>query len=187
MQGYVINLVAGCLGVLSGIYLAHHWRSRLLIKHIAELDSLDTQEDREALFEYLCDQVGGGSDASGRGIRDLAISVLRQVLHFGPAVAFICGAAYLPIPFWSSILLFGAVCVPLQMIVVLWVQKRRIRELARGYILLQGKPMCLNCGYDLRGQDVPRCPECGTECDARVKGIMRLAQMKKERCGKTKR
>lgn len=26
----------------------------------------------------------------------------------------------------------------------------------------RGIPVCMNCGYDLRGQVEPRCPECGT-------------------------
>ena len=30
----------------------------------------------------------------------------------------------------------------------------------------RGRPHCLKCGYDLRGQTVPRCPECGAEFDA---------------------
>ena len=30
---------------------------------------------------------------------------------------------------------------------------------------ITGPGDCLNCGYDLRGQVEPRCPECGTEFD----------------------
>jgi hypothetical protein len=31
-----------------------------------------------------------------------------------------------------------------------------------------GIPICAHCGYDLRGQTVPRCPECGREFDERL-------------------
>lgn len=41
-------------------------------------------------------------------------------------------------------------------------QKYLRRELAS-----QGVPICVACGYDLRGQQEPRCPECGTACDAK--------------------
>ena len=29
-------------------------------------------------------------------------------------------------------------------------------------------PICIDCGYDLRGQTAPKCPECGTPFDARL-------------------
>ncbi len=32
----------------------------------------------------------------------------------------------------------------------------------------KGVPICLKCGYDLRGQTEPRCPECGTPFDAEL-------------------
>jgi len=31
----------------------------------------------------------------------------------------------------------------------------------------RGRLRCNKCGYDLRGQTVPRCPECGTEFEPR--------------------
>jgi hypothetical protein len=181
MQGTAAFLIAGLVGGLSGIYLGNQWCKRVLIKHISELESLDTQEDRAALFEYLCDRVTRRPESSGRITHDITMFLLRQALEFGPGVVFICGAGLLPVPLWVTMLLFAAVYVPLQLIVVLWIEKWRIRKLARDYILLRGRPMCLSCGYDLRGQEVPRCPECGWECDARVRGIMRVAKMRKER------
>ncbi|GMU82898.1 MAG: hypothetical protein AMXMBFR47_27690 [Planctomycetota bacterium] len=35
--------------------------------------------------------------------------------------------------------------------------RRRLRE----QLVASGVPLCLECGYDLRGQLEPRCPECG--------------------------
>ncbi len=35
--------------------------------------------------------------------------------------------------------------------------RRTIHRIERG--------ICIECGYDLRGQVVPRCPECGTAFD----------------------
>ena len=34
----------------------------------------------------------------------------------------------------------------------------------RRQLVERGVPICLACGYDLRGQLEPRCPECGTPC-----------------------
>ena len=38
----------------------------------------------------------------------------------------------------------------------------------RRYLQERGIAVCLNCGYDLRGQRDPRCPECGREFDANL-------------------
>jgi hypothetical protein len=43
-------------------------------------------------------------------------------------------------------------------------RKRRAREF-RKLLCEQGIPICLHCGYDLRGQTDPRCPECGRPFD----------------------
>jgi len=46
---------------------------------------------------------------------------------------------------------------------IMWVRDRRwMRVYLRQYLNDHGIPICQNCGYDLRGQGTPRCPECGT-------------------------
>ena len=37
----------------------------------------------------------------------------------------------------------------------------RLRMLIRAELNARGVPVCMPCGYDLRGQLEPRCPECG--------------------------
>jgi predicted Zn-ribbon and HTH transcriptional regulator len=44
--------------------------------------------------------------------------------------------------------------------------RRMVRRFLREYLNEQGFHLCLVCGYDLRGQTTPRCPECGTAFDA---------------------
>ncbi|MGE5607712.1 MAG: hypothetical protein ACM359_00515 [Bacillota bacterium] len=46
-----------------------------------------------------------------------------------------------------------------------WLFRRRIQRTLRQQLLARGVPICLGCGYDLRGQLEPRCPECGTPFD----------------------
>lgn len=41
------------------------------------------------------------------------------------------------------------------------VVQRRLRE----QLVAKDVPICIKCGYDLRGQNVPRCPECGAPFD----------------------
>jgi predicted RNA-binding Zn-ribbon protein involved in translation (DUF1610 family) len=53
--------------------------------------------------------------------------------------------------------------------VVTYVVVRSTRHLVRRSLRLQLQemsiPVCLHCGYDLRGQVDPRCPECGQPFD----------------------
>lgn len=41
----------------------------------------------------------------------------------------------------------------------LWVAP--IRYELRQMLVERGIPICIPCGYDLQGQQIPRCPECG--------------------------
>ncbi|TWT43635.1 hypothetical protein RAS1_00320 [Phycisphaerae bacterium RAS1] len=51
-----------------------------------------------------------------------------------------------------------------------WGARADLRRKLREY----GIPVCLKCGYDLRGQveQSPRCPECGEPLDAAVREIL---------------
>ncbi len=42
-----------------------------------------------------------------------------------------------------------------------WIVRRRYLRFLRRRLVTLGVPICLACGYDLRGQELPRCPECG--------------------------
>jgi len=48
-----------------------------------------------------------------------------------------------------------------------WFREPLQRSL-REQLVSRGVPICLECGYDLRGQTTPRCPECGTAYDAAI-------------------
>ena len=47
----------------------------------------------------------------------------------------------------------------------MWFCRSVVRRRVREQLAAKGVPICIECGYDLRGQDVPRCPECGTLFD----------------------
>lgn len=46
--------------------------------------------------------------------------------------------------------------------------RARIRRYLRKELAESGVPICVKCGYDLRGQSAPRCPECGTPFDEQL-------------------
>ena len=49
---------------------------------------------------------------------------------------------------------------------------RRSRRLQT--VLMRGTPLCLDCGYALKGlDDEPQCPECGRLVDPRVRALLR--------------
>ena len=47
-------------------------------------------------------------------------------------------------------------------IALLWAYRKRFRHSLRKQLVEDGIPICINCGYDLRGSK-ERCPECGQE------------------------
>ncbi len=53
----------------------------------------------------------------------------------------------------------------------LW--RRRTRRHLRTELVTRGVPVCVPCGYDLRGLPEPRCPECGAAFDPRLRGPAR--------------
>lgn len=50
-------------------------------------------------------------------------------------------------------------------LVAVRLMQRRIQRSLREQLVARGVPICIACGYDLRGQTTPRCPECGTPFD----------------------
>ncbi len=46
--------------------------------------------------------------------------------------------------------------------------RRPVRRHLRRLLIARGSPLCAFCGYQLRGQREPRCPECGREFDPRL-------------------
>jgi hypothetical protein len=120
-----------------------------------ELDLLDTPKDRA-------------------GVHDAAMKVLRRRWQFwvyaiaAPAIGisgFAIGLHFLGkvFPVVARIkggLLAGAVggLFPLT---YSFAFRRPLRVLIRKELVKRGVPVCVGCGYDLRGQEVARCPECG--------------------------
>ncbi len=47
----------------------------------------------------------------------------------------------------------------------LWFCRSLLRKRLRVLLAAKGMPICIPCGYDLRGQVAARCPECGSTFD----------------------
>lgn len=59
------------------------------------------------------------------------------------------------------------------MLVFMSAWRRPYVRFVRQYLQDRGVPVCLKCGYDLRGQTAPRCPECGHAFDPKLMGSSR--------------
>jgi hypothetical protein len=79
--------------------------------------------------------------------------ILYRVLPVGPLPRFAAYVLGFAVPFLLAALVYS------------WLLRRRIRHDVRQYLLGLGCKVCLHCGYDLRGQTQPRCPECGSPFD----------------------
>jgi uncharacterized protein (DUF983 family) len=65
----------------------------------------------------------------------------------------------------------GGLLVALPAILAIWVPYFLLLD--RAVVLEERGFRCKQCGYDLRGQVVPRCPECGREFDADERASLR--------------
>jgi predicted RNA-binding Zn-ribbon protein involved in translation (DUF1610 family) len=75
-----------------------------------------------------------------------------------------------------GILMFvPCVLLPILILVIGFHGRRRTRAILRERLLYHGVPVCLSCGYCLRGSpaDAQRCPECGQPIQDRVRALMR--------------
>jgi hypothetical protein len=92
--------------------------------------------------------------------------------YFGVSVAIAAtGLArrYLPfLPMGATGISIYAVLLAAYYVVIGVVFHRRLTALVRKRLLELGIPICLHCGYDLRGQTEPRCPECGRGFDRKL-------------------
>lgn len=56
-------------------------------------------------------------------------------------------------------------------LVLLWLIREQISKNLRKLLLARGVPICLTCGYDIRGQVEPRCPECGASFAPKILNV----------------
>lgn len=140
------------------------WIPRWARRRFPELDSFPSEEERKRAWK--------------RATR----SIMRRwqywvALLVGTPLIVVVGVLCLPIvvpiirakipgvmDFLPSIIggVVGGFCGSGVIIFFRWQIARSLRE----QLVELGVPVCIACGYDLRGQTEPRCPECGRPFDA---------------------
>lgn len=134
------------------------------------------------LAHYLYPELRLASERHGR--HDLFNTAQRKLLYNPWAwVVAIPGTTLLIVPlYFGKILLlrYGLISAWLANLIlalilllyVFWVSTfvfvKPMRKYMRREMVKRGIFVCLRCGYDLRGLQQPRCPECGTPFDTRT-------------------
>jgi len=90
---------------------------------------------------------------------------------FAIASAIICTAVnrfglyqlsqYKGIPFWLDKVIVGATTGLVMALAMNFLWRNPLRRYLRVQLAAAGIPICIHCGYDLRGSPSGRCPECG--------------------------
>lgn len=113
-------------------------------------------------------------EEAGKVVKAWQKQQLRTPRFWFGLVAYTCGAAgvalaillsigqWLPIPPSMYGGLVGGFVGGSGAGAMAWFWRRRFTRYLRQQLVARGIPICLKCGYDLRGQTEPRCPECGT-------------------------
>ncbi len=124
-----------------------YWR----LRDLPELDHLLPAEKDALLRERL------GSHGTGLVFRSIGIGFVPGMLSLAAAESFT------PSPLLSVIIGLGVASVVAA--VAYQVLLRYVRWQLRRYLKTRHSkgdlPICLHCGYDLRGTHNSRCPECG--------------------------
>jgi hypothetical protein len=103
-----------------------------------------------------------------RGWRTIAIGatapfVMTGSIYLAAVLPELLFRKRLPPPVLGLLVLLSALLV---LFVFRFVALRMTRATLRDVLQERDTPICLHCGYDLRGQTEPRCPECGKPFDA---------------------
>lgn len=74
---------------------------------------------------------------------------------------------WMALPRWSAIVVVSLL-VLIGTQVLRWYHLQPTRRRLREQLVRSGVPICIQCGYLLKGLSEPRCPECGREFDPKL-------------------
>ena len=145
-------------------------RLNVTLAGLPELDYFESDEKREMALAQVAKEGRRPATSGLFWFNTLLISgavavVIMIVFWFGQFVT------------WPSELKTGIRIAATFLVVMVLIRKIRRQEfpsLLRKKLIEQGVPMCLKCGYNLRGQQAEstRCPECGTAINEPSKRIL---------------
>ena len=139
------------------------------LRGLPELDYFPTPEARQAALDEI------GAEAGNPKSRHLWLGVLMTVA--GVLAARWLAGWLLSFALWPRLveeILHTVGMLAGFLLVLRWLHRRGTGRDLRTKLLASGVPVCVSCGYLLRGLSpaTGRCPECGTEFSARVRDLL---------------
>ena len=136
---------------------------------LPEMRHFDSPEDRQAALWEISDEAGRPT-RGGFWLAVLAILVAVISARFlaGWLLSYVSWPTLVEetLQLASLFIAFG--------LVIRWLHRSGAATELRQKLLARGVPVCMKCGYLLRGLDntIGRCPECGREFDEDVRRIL---------------
>ena len=171
---YRALLVAILLGLLLTLKIIVRWKCDWFILHVYPSEIL--------LFDSAAERFRAHKQGRNAFVRQwstwmalalyTAIGMLSAVGLSALIDHLTMGGPWRAAGLWFVIIM--SVLIPFGAFPLMYVRYRRwMRVFLRRYLSEQGIPVCQKCGYDLRGLETSRCPECGTHHrDVRERSIM---------------
>jgi hypothetical protein len=125
-----------------------------------ELALFESEEERKAVLKRFWRQL----------LRRKQYWLLVVAFSVGNTVVIACGSAFARqmfpgIPHFLVSTLIGGLAGAGVGLAIQYLWHKPCQRYLREQLNAKAVPICLDCGYDLRGQVVPRCPECGKAFD----------------------
>ena len=170
-EAFDFIMVGGaCIGGSVLVYFRARKHQRgVLLRDMEELQHFPSDADRQAAIDEVTNELRRSREEGRLAV--LVVSLVAPIL-FIPIYLFIRGQAsrYLPLTL-AKLIGWGVGLV--MMLIPIWLNIRRgAPTLLRKKLLARGVPVCMNCGYVLRGCPGPNCPECGRPFDEQVRAIL---------------
>lgn len=139
------------------------------LRGVPELEQFPTEAGRQAALAEIAHEAANlrsGSYWLAVGILVASVLIARWIVKWG--------LGRVVWNFWLEECILWAAIIGVFWMVLRMLHRWGAPEELRTKLLRAGVPVCLTCGYSLRGLPLSpgRCPECGREFDARVQEIL---------------
>jgi hypothetical protein len=142
---------------------------------LGELDLSPSAEERQAALDAAVHRRSGlFSPARWLGIATCACVAVAAMLLSRIAIRPVLAPLLAGRAWREVVIVHVGFVVGATFLVIRWLHRRGSAACLRRRLLAAGVPVCLRCGYHLRGlaAPAPSCPECGRALDGDVRAIL---------------